>query len=121
MERFDPSRFSSGRISTPTISFWGGGFTPQTDPCARGWRCKPVRGKDDLWVVGRPGRDGCMSIKRLPDGRLQVAFYLSQAPKEVADNFEKGQRTHVDFYRDFDDYSGVFLAMEEALNESLHK
>lgn len=75
-------QFTRAIPNAPIESFWGNGHTLETDPTKQGWRIRPYPGRENLWLMGRPGKPGSMTIRWVGTA-LDVAFY-EEEPKEVA-------------------------------------
>jgi hypothetical protein len=61
----------------------GSGHTAETDPGRRGWRAALLKKGSDLVVVGRRGVAGCLTVRLLGDGRIDVATYDYVAPEAL--------------------------------------
>lgn len=75
---------------------WGGGHTRETDPTRRGWRIRAISA--ELAVVGRPGVLGCLSVRRMGDGRLDIAMYDEVFPREVDQQLRAKRSTEADAF-----------------------
>jgi len=92
--KFDLTKFGAGMDRMPVSPYvlFGGGWTCDTDPSRR-WRAKYLRahGGHSILVLGRRvPAPGCFSIRELPDGRLDVAYYREETPREVWDALRVG-------------------------------
>jgi len=75
---------------------WGGGHTRETDPMGRGWRLRAE--STTLAVIGRPNMRGCISVRIMSNGELDVAMYDESTPNEVSGCLREGKRVEADAF-----------------------
>ncbi|RPH40633.1 MAG: hypothetical protein EHM87_21705 [Burkholderiales bacterium] len=97
---------------------FGGGWTPAAAVKVGGWRAQQVPNKKNLWVIGRRGKPGAVTVL-VKEGKIDIAFYSEDGPSLWRQFREAGNPG--EFYpytfdlRDTPTYSGWFL---EYLNEN---
>lgn len=88
---------------------WGTGYDPGAIPIRHGWRIAPANEGATTIIIGKDKHQGCASVMRHPDGKLDVALWMA-TPKQVSESFNRETPSlHAPVYIEMDTCEGWAL------------
>jgi hypothetical protein len=71
-------------VSREFVCPFGSGHTLETDPTKKGWKIRSLYKGSEVWLIGRPGIQGCATAQYTVGGQIGIKLFPEATPLEVA-------------------------------------